>query len=61
MKKIILIGSGGSGKSSFARQLGHVLGIEVYHLDAISWKPGWIATPIEEQRRVQAGLVSRES
>lgn len=52
MKKIILIGSGGSGKSLLARQLGNILGIEVYHLDAIFWKPGWVGTPKEEQRKV---------
>ena len=35
MKKIILIGSGGAGKSTLARQLGAALQIEVIHLDAL--------------------------
>ncbi|MCR8632164.1 DNA topology modulation protein [Paenibacillus radicis (ex Xue et al. 2023)] len=61
MKKIMLIGSGGSGKSSLARQLGNILGIKVYHLDAIFWKPGWVGTPKEEQRKVQEELISREN
>ncbi|MCM3782394.1 DNA topology modulation protein [Neobacillus mesonae] len=61
MKKIMLIGSGGSGKSSLARQLGDVLGIEVYHLDALFWNPGWVAAPKEEQKRVQSELVNAES
>ncbi|WP_419873345.1 DNA topology modulation protein [Candidatus Pristimantibacillus sp. PTI5] len=59
MKKIILIGSGGSGKSSLARKLGNSLAIDVYHLDAMFWKPGWITTPKDEQRTVQQELVSR--
>jgi adenylate kinase family enzyme len=61
LKKIILIGSGGSGKSTLASQLGKILSIEVYHLDAIFWKPGWISTPKDEQKAVQAELVSRDS
>lgn len=42
MKKIALIGSGGSGKSTLARQLGEKLKIDVYHLDALFWKPNWV-------------------
>jgi adenylate kinase family enzyme len=61
MRKIILIGSGGSGKSSLARQLGDILAIKVYHLDAIFWNPGWVGTPKEEQRKVQEELISRKS
>lgn len=61
MKKIMLIGSGGSGKSTLASKLGHILSIDVYHLDAIFWKPGWVGTPRDEQKAVQAELVSRDS
>jgi adenylate kinase family enzyme len=61
MKKIVLVGSGGSGKSTLARQLGEILSIDVYHLDAIFWKPGWIATPKDEQKAVQEELVNRDS
>ncbi len=39
MKKIMLIGSGGAGKSTLARKLGVKLGIDVYHLDTLFWKP----------------------
>jgi adenylate kinase family enzyme len=61
MKKIVLVGSSGSGKSTLARQLGEMLSIDVYHLDAIFWKPGWIATPKDEQKAVQEELVNRDS
>lgn len=60
MNKIILIGSGGSGKSSLARQLGEVLDIEVYHLDLLFWKPGWVSVPKAEQREIQSELVRKE-
>lgn len=60
MNKIILIGSGGSGKSKLARKLGECLNIQVYHLDRLFWKPGWIAVPKDEQRKVQRELVRRD-
>lgn len=42
MKKILVIGSGGSGKSTFATRLGELLGIKVIHLDQLHWLPGWV-------------------
>ncbi len=41
MKKILVIGSSGSGKSTFSRRLGEVTGIEIIHLDKLHWKPNW--------------------
>ncbi|MBQ2955622.1 MAG: topology modulation protein [Clostridia bacterium] len=40
-RRIILIGCGGSGKSTFARKLGEATGLPVVHLDQLYWKPGW--------------------
>lgn len=60
MKKIALIGSGGSGKSTLARKLGMKLNIEVYHLDALLWKPNWQPTSKEDQRKIQMELVKKE-
>lgn len=37
MKKIIVIGCPGSGKSTFSRQLHIKTGIKVYHLDMMFW------------------------
>ncbi|MBM7601024.1 adenylate kinase family enzyme [Virgibacillus halotolerans] len=60
MRKIILIGSGGSGKSTLARQLGNKLKLNVYHLDALFWKPNWVGVTKDEQRKVQYELVKKE-
>lgn len=60
MKKVVLIGSGGSGKSTLARQLGEKLNINVYHLDALFWKPEWVGVPKSEQIKVQNDLVRKE-
>ena len=60
MRKIALIGSGGSGKSTLARKLGKKLKIKVFHLDVLFWKPNWVATPKEEQRKIENELVKKE-
>lgn len=60
MKKIAIIGSGGSGKSTFARKLGEKLQIEVFHLDAILWKPNWTAVSKNQQEAIQHQLVSKD-
>lgn len=60
MKKIILIGSGGAGKSTLARQLGAALQIEVIHLDALFWKPNWTPVQREKQVEIQTELVNKE-
>ncbi|MEH2234261.1 MAG: DNA topology modulation protein [Nostoc sp.] len=61
MKKILIIGSGGAGKSTLARELGTILGLEVIHLDAWYWNPGWIETPKAEWQSIIQDLTRRES
>ena len=56
MKRIAIIGSGGSGKTTLARQLGATLGIPVHHLDHWYWKAGWIATSRDEWVATHEGL-----
>ncbi|MBG9979904.1 adenylate kinase [Facklamia sp. DSM 111018] len=38
MKKIIIIGCPGSGKSTFSRALHQITGLPLYHLDMLNWK-----------------------
>lgn len=60
MRRIILIGSGGAGKSTLARKLGDKLKLDVYHLDSLFWKQNWVGVPRDEQIRVQNELVQKE-
>ena len=48
MERILIIGSGGAGKSTLSRELANFLNIPVIHLDQLFWHPGWIETPREE-------------
>lgn len=61
MKKVLVIGCGGSGKSTFARCLGERLHLPVIHLDSIYWRPDWVETPKDEWQRTVADLVARET
>ncbi len=48
MERIMIIGCGGAGKSTLARQLGEKLNIPVVHLDKLFWHPGWVESSKEE-------------
>lgn len=61
MKRVLIIGSGGAGKSTLARRLGAATGIEVVHLDRLHWRPGWIAPPKDEWRKTVETAVAKES
>lgn len=44
MKRVVVLGPGGAGKSTFARRLGEITGLPVIHLDRMYWKRGWVKT-----------------
>lgn len=61
VRRILIIGAGGAGKSTLARRLGARLGIEVFHLDKLYWRPGWVETPKDEWLKTVEGLAARDS
>ncbi|HYO62783.1 MAG TPA: DNA topology modulation protein [Pyrinomonadaceae bacterium] len=61
MKKVLVIGSGGSGKSTFAQRLGRRLDLEVIHLDRHFWGAGWVETPRDEWARRVEELTARDA
>ena len=48
MKRILILGSGGAGKSTLARRIGDRTGLPVVHLDAEYWLAGWREPSKEE-------------
>ena len=60
MKKVLVIGSGGAGKTTLAKLLAARLDIELIHLDSIYWKPGWVETPKAEWLKAVEQLIARE-
>lgn len=45
MKRIMIVGCPGSGKSTMARWVGEQTGLPVQHMDHIHWMPDWIERP----------------
>ena len=60
MKKVLVLGCAGSGKSTFSELLGQSKGLPVVHLDSLYWKPGWIASTEEEWDQVIEKLIHKE-
>jgi adenylate kinase family enzyme len=42
MKRIVVIGCSGAGKSTLSRRIAEKLGLPLFHLDQMSWSPGWV-------------------
>ncbi|MCM3005850.1 DNA topology modulation protein [Priestia koreensis] len=60
MNRIVVIGSGGSGKSTFSRELGKLINIPVFHLDSLYWGPNWEKTPDNEWVETQKRYIRKE-
>jgi adenylate kinase family enzyme len=60
MKKVLIIGSCGAGKSSFARRLHSISGSKLVHLDSFYHKPNWEEPSEEEWLSVVNKLVEGE-
>jgi adenylate kinase family enzyme len=60
--RVVILGTSGSGKTTFARQLAARLGVPQIELDAINWQPGWHdlsqREPQEFARRVKAAVAA---
>lgn len=58
MQRVLVIGSPGSGKSTFATELAKRTGLPLIHLDQQYWNPGWVETPKREWHAKVAELVA---
>lgn len=59
MVKIHITGNAGSGKTTFAARLGHLLDVPVYGLDDIVWEPRWVKPPTDVSRAKIQELVAK--
>jgi adenylate kinase family enzyme len=49
--RILVYGVTGSGKTTIARQIAARTGLPWHEVDNLTWEPGWVIVPVEEQRR----------
>lgn len=57
-KKIIIIGSPGSGKTYCSKKISEITNIPVYHLDDFYWDKNWIEKEHSEWMKIQRELLS---
>lgn len=48
MKRVLIIGGNGSGKTTMARRLSELTGLPLCHLDTLYWTDGWQARERED-------------
>lgn len=61
MRRVLVIGISGAGKSTFARTLAGRTGLPLIHLDKEFWQPGWKITPSVDWRAKVAELIKRDA
>lgn len=49
--RVLIYGVSGSGKSTLAADLSRVTDLPWHSVDDLTWEPGWVHVPVEEQRR----------
>jgi adenylate kinase family enzyme len=60
VKRVVILGRGGAGKSTLAQSLSHQLGLPVIELDSIFWQPDLRPTPGPESAEIQRKVVAAD-
>ena len=61
MKRIIVVGVSGSGKTYTARKVSNMLNIPHYDLDDYYWKPGWQSKDRQEFTNNVTAITEKET
>lgn len=56
MNRVLVIGPCGAGKSTLSVELGQRLGLPVFHMDQINWRPGWVESS-KDELRARLGII----
>jgi adenylate kinase family enzyme len=57
--RVLVYGVTGSGKTTLARQIAERTATPWYSVDDLTWEPGWVGVPEEEQRRRITAICAR--
>jgi adenylate kinase family enzyme len=61
VRRVLVVGRGGAGKTTLARRLGALTGFPVVELDQCFWREGLVATPPAEWVAAQRELIRPET
>lgn len=61
VKKVMIIGRPGSGKSTFALWLAETLNIRIFHLDKYFFEKNWVERDYQEFLSSQKDMISKPS
>jgi adenylate kinase family enzyme len=61
MKRTVIIGNSGGGKSTLARRLGAASACPHIEIDSLLWQPGWQLTPNEVYDAEHARLIAGDN
>lgn len=60
MKRVVIVGRGGAGKSALAVRLGGITGLPVLELDTYFWQPGLTAASPDRWAAIQRELIQQD-
>lgn len=60
VERVVVLGRGGAGKTTFALQLGRVVGLPVLELDQHFWSPDLTPKPARQWAQVQSELAAAD-
>jgi adenylate kinase family enzyme len=58
VRRVVVLGNGGSGKTRFARDLADATGLALVELDTVFWPPDLVAPPVAAWRGTQEQLIA---
>ncbi|MGH2489080.1 MAG: AAA family ATPase [Candidatus Limnocylindria bacterium] len=61
MRRVNVVGTSGSGKTTFAAELARRLGVPHVELDALSWEANWVSAPPDVLRQRVARAVAADA
>jgi adenylate kinase family enzyme len=60
-QRVLIYGVTGSGKTTLAARLSERTGLPFHCVDDLTWQPGWVPVPPEEQRRRLGVICAQDS
>jgi adenylate kinase family enzyme len=60
-KRIVVYGVTGSGKSVLAERIAKATGLPYVAVDDLTWRPGWVVVPYDEQRALFTEICDGEA